>query len=147
MTLFDDSLMEAALAELARTEEITSRIRTEGAAVTFEASDRNRLLSVTVGAQGDVRELRFRGDGYRDLAPAELADLLVKTIEQARLGARAKALAGMRELMVDLPSPVGRLGEVASVDELVEELAGMFTRNQPDSGKPVAPPDGDGVWR
>jgi hypothetical protein len=102
---------------------------------------------VTVGAQGDVRELRFRGEGYRDLAPAELADLLVRTIEQARQAAREKALAGMRELMVDLPSPIGRLGEVASVDELVEELADMFTRNQPDGGKPVAPPDGDGVWR
>jgi DNA-binding protein YbaB len=147
MALFDDGLMEAALAELARTEEITTRMRTQGAAIACEAHDRNRLLSVTVGAQGDVRELRFRGEGYRDLAPAELADLLVRTIEQARQAAREKALAGMRELMVDLPSPIGRLGEVASVDELVEELADMFTRNQPDGGKPVAPPDGDGVWR
>ncbi|EFC84682.1 hypothetical protein FrEUN1fDRAFT_2237, partial [Parafrankia sp. EUN1f] len=85
------------------------------------------------------------GDGYRDLAPAEFADLLVKTIEQARAGARSIALAGLRDLMLELPSPIGRMGEVDSSEELVEELLGMFTRNMPDSGAaPVA--DRNGHW-
>ncbi|CAO5147320.1 YbaB/EbfC DNA-binding family protein [Frankia sp. AiPs1] len=146
MAMFDDSFMESALAELARTEEITARIRTEGAEVSFQATDRNKLLSVTVGGQGEIRELRFRGDAYRELAPAELADLLVKTFEQARQGARARALAGMQELMRGLP-PIGRLADMASIDELVDELTGMFVRNMPDDGQPPVPPAEPGAWR
>lgn len=147
MALFDDSLLESTLAELARTEEITARIRTEGAQATFQASDKNKLFSVTVGGQGDIRELKFRGDAYRELAPAELADLLVRTIEQARKGARERALAGVQELMRELPSSVGRLAEIGSVEELVDELTDMFTRNMPDDGLTPVPPDETGQWR
>ncbi len=146
MALFDDSLMESTLAELARTQEITDRIRAEGPQVSHQASDRNKLVTVTVGGQGDLRELRFRGDAYRELAPAELADLLIRTIEAARKGARDRALAGIQDLMRDLPSSVGRLGEVTSVEDLVDELADMFTRNMPDDGRPATPPDSDGQW-
>ncbi|CUU56046.1 YbaB/EbfC DNA-binding family protein [Parafrankia irregularis] len=145
MGLFDESLLEAARAELARTEEVTARIRREGAAVRHQASDRGKLLTVTASGDGEITAISFRGDGYRDLAPAELADLLVKTIEQARTGARSIALAGLQDLMLDLPSPIGRLGEVDTSEELVEELLGMFTRNMPDSGAaPVA--DRNGHW-
>ncbi|CAJ61610.1 MULTISPECIES: YbaB/EbfC family nucleoid-associated protein [Frankia] len=147
MALFDESQVEAALAELAHTEEVTERIRRQGAEASYRTSDKNKLLSVTVGGQGEIRDLTFRGDGYRDLAPAELADLLVKTIERARQEVRRRVLVGMQELMLELPSPVGGLAEAGSAEELVEELLGMFTRNMPDDGRELAPPEEDGRWR
>ncbi|ONH62029.1 hypothetical protein CcI49_00910 [Frankia sp. CcI49] len=141
MGLFDDDLMEAALAELARTEEVTARIRREGVAARHRASDRGKLLTVTASGDGKITDISFRGDAYRELAPAEFADLLVKTIEQARSGALDTALAGMRDLMLELPSSIGRLAEVQSSDELVEELLGMFTRNIPDDDASPAQPE------
>ncbi|WP_261571079.1 YbaB/EbfC family nucleoid-associated protein [Frankia gtarii] len=147
MALFDDNQLEAAMAELARTEEVTERIRRRGEETTYRTTDKNKLLSVTVGGRGELRELTFRGDGYRDLAPAELADLLVKTIERARKEVRRKVMAGVQELMLELPSPVGNLAEVDSAEGLVDELARMFTRNMPDDGGELAPPEGNGVWR
>jgi DNA-binding protein YbaB len=147
MALFDDNQMEAAMAELAHTEEITQRIREQGAQTSHRTSDKNKLLSVTVGGRGEIRDLTFRGDGYRDLAPAELADLLMKTIEKARAEARRQALAGLRELMTELPSSVGNLAEAGSAEELMDELLGMFTRNMPDDNRDVAPPEENGQWR
>jgi DNA-binding protein YbaB len=145
MTMFRDDQLEAALAELVRTDEIAGRILGQGAGTSHQTSDKSKILSVTVSGHGELRELRFRGDAYRELAPAELADLLVKTIEQARQTARQRALEGVQELMRELP-PIGRLSEVGSTDDFVEELLGLFTRNMPDSGAPPAPPDQNGRW-
>lgn len=147
MALFDDNQMEALVAELAHTEEIAKRIREHGAQRSHRTSDKNKLLSVTVGGRGEIRDLTFRGDGYRELAPAELADLLVKTIERARVEARRQALAGLQELMLELPAPVGNLAEAQSAEELVDEVLGMFTRNMPDGNRELAPPDESGQWR
>ncbi|KJE19670.1 hypothetical protein FF36_06038 [Frankia torreyi] len=147
MAMFDEHQLEAAMAELAHTEEVTERIRRRGEETTYRTTDKNKLLSVTVGGRGEIRDLTFRGDGYRDLAPAELADLLVKTIERARKEVRRQVLAGAQELMLELPSPVGNLAEVDSAESLVDELLRMFTRNMPDDGRELAPPEGNGLWR
>jgi DNA-binding protein YbaB len=147
MALFDDNQLEAAMAELRHTEEVTERIRRQSEEASHRTSDKNKLLSVTVGGRGEIRDLTFRGDGYRDLAPAELADLLVKTIERAREEVRRQVLAGMQELMLDLPSPVGNLAEADSAEGLADELLAMFTRNMPDEGRELAPPEENGRWR
>jgi hypothetical protein len=129
-----------ALAELAATEEITERIRRQGEEASFRASDRNKLFSVTVDGRGEIRELTFRGDGYRELPPAELADLLVKTIERARTEARRRALAGAQELMRELPFPMGDLAEVGSTEELTKEIQRMFSMfTTEDGGEPGRP--------
>jgi DNA-binding protein YbaB len=144
--LFEDDILESALAEFHRTKEIADRIRAEGSQVTVQASDRNKVLSLTVNGKGDVQELKFRGDAYRDLAPAELADLIVKTIERARRDAQGRARAGRQELLRGLPQSMGRLAEVRSAEELVEAVDDLFARNMPDGGRPLAPPRRTGEW-
>nr|MDT0664134.1 YbaB/EbfC family nucleoid-associated protein [Micromonospora sp. DSM 115978] len=109
MALFGDEQLEAALAELVRTDEVAQRVLREGAEVTAKASDKNKIMTVAVGGRGELKEIKFRGDGYRELAPAELADLLVKTIERARADARERALAGAQGLMRGIPALDGDL--------------------------------------
>ncbi|MET9710106.1 YbaB/EbfC family nucleoid-associated protein [Nocardiopsis alba] len=52
--------------------------------VTAEAVSKDRMLSVTVNARGEIAELRFHTDKYRMMAPAELASAIVEVVERAR---------------------------------------------------------------
>ncbi|NJC72021.1 YbaB/EbfC family nucleoid-associated protein [Planosporangium thailandense] len=45
---------------------------------------RDRMVSVTVDARGQVTGLRFHTDAYRRMEPAPLAALLMETIAKAR---------------------------------------------------------------
>ncbi|PBC69550.1 YbaB/EbfC DNA-binding family protein [Streptomyces sp. TLI_235] len=53
------------------------------------------LLTVTVGAQGEVTALKFHSDGYRSMAPSELEHIVLDTLQRARRQVldQAKALA------------------------------------------------------
>ena len=69
------------------------------AVVTTVAQDRS--LTVTMGNQGELREIRFNGTHYQRMAPAELASVLVETINKARnelSGKITEAMAPWREL-------------------------------------------------
>ena len=89
--------------------------------------DRDRLLSVTVDGHGDLCELTFHGEDYVDLPPAELADLIVKTVTAARLEARRKAMAGTADLAADLTGIGTAAHRAGSVEELVESIVGAVT--------------------
>ncbi|OAA29206.1 hypothetical protein UG55_100317 [Frankia sp. EI5c] len=127
--LFGEDEMEAALAQLARIDETASRILEQGSGLRETATDRNRTVSVTVDGRGEVHEVHFRGEAYRDLAPAELADLLVRTIGQARRAAREKALAGLADLPLAVPPVDGDLADPATADAFAADLMAMFSRN------------------
>jgi hypothetical protein len=47
-------------------------------------TDAKGTLSVTVGVGGTVRELRFLSQRYREMAPAELADLITSSLAAAQ---------------------------------------------------------------
>lgn len=54
-----------------------------------------KQVSVTVGAQGQLMELKFLTDSYRDMAPAELSNLIIDTFATAR----NELIKQQRELM------------------------------------------------
>ncbi|MEV6636975.1 YbaB/EbfC family nucleoid-associated protein [Actinoplanes sp. NPDC051470] len=58
-------------------------------AISATATSARREVSVTVSHSGAVRDIKFTGTAYRRLAPAELATLLMETIDEA-----AKEVAG-----------------------------------------------------
>ena len=116
---------------LARTQETADRVRRQTAEVKFTARDKDRLLSATVGGRGELREVTFHGDEYRELAPAELGALLVKTIEQARAGARQRAMASIGDLVADLPRLRATAQGASSFEDLLEGLVGLVTRPGP----------------
>ncbi|TYK43071.1 YbaB/EbfC family nucleoid-associated protein [Actinomadura decatromicini] len=61
---------------------------------TTVSADR-RVLTVTVGPLGELVSLKFNDENYRDLAPTDLADLIVRTVEKAR----EKAMGKMSETL------------------------------------------------
>jgi DNA-binding protein YbaB len=54
-----------------------------------------QVVKVTVSARGEVTAIEFPTGAFRRLAPRELADVLISTIQQAR----AKAMTAVGELM------------------------------------------------
>ncbi|MFI9005899.1 YbaB/EbfC family nucleoid-associated protein [Actinosynnema sp. NPDC053489] len=60
------------------------RARDEMRAATATATSRDRLVTVVVGAQGELRDVRFNGTGYRELPPAQLAATVVELAGRAR---------------------------------------------------------------
>lgn len=66
-------------------------------AVDATVTSSNGMVSVTVGAQGDVQALTFHSQRYRQMAPAELSHLVLDTIGRARTSV-------LRQLEEHLPS-------------------------------------------
>lgn len=82
-----------------------TRIRTEMQtiqekvrATTATVKSDNGMLTVTVGPQGDIVELKVNNREYRKMAPAELANVLTTTLTRAR--------AAVHEQMRGILTPV-----------------------------------------
>ncbi|WP_432842798.1 YbaB/EbfC family nucleoid-associated protein [Dactylosporangium sp. CA-092794] len=126
-TLGDEELLAQMRAALEEVRTASDRIRRRVRQSRTTVRDREHRLSVTVGGQGELAELTFHGDAYRDLAPAELAELIVKTTGTARQEARRKALAGIGDLGADLGGLGSAAQDAGSLDELVESIVGTVT--------------------
>jgi|tagenome__1003787_1003787.scaffolds.fasta_scaffold19320333_1 DNA-binding protein YbaB len=137
MVAFGEEQLAEMQQALARTRAMADRTRQRAAQIRFTARDKERLLTVTVGGHGEVLDLTFHGDGYRGLAPAELSALIVRTIATARTGAARRAMAGMQELLGELPDPGDTARSATSVEELVDSLAEWVSGRAP---RPPAAP-------
>jgi hypothetical protein len=113
--------LEASLAELTDTRNAIEEIRRTAAEASVTERSKNRLLSVTVGSRGELQKLAFAGEGYRTLAPPELAQLIVDTIERAQAKCRQNSMAMLDQL---LPAAARgpRLGGAGSFDELISQF-------------------------
>ncbi|MCB5906110.1 YbaB/EbfC family nucleoid-associated protein [Streptomyces pinistramenti] len=57
---------------------------------TVKVTSKDRAITVVMGTRSDVREIKFNGDRYRSMAPAELGRALVQLLEQARADVHEK---------------------------------------------------------
>ncbi|MFD9123292.1 YbaB/EbfC family nucleoid-associated protein [Kitasatospora sp. NPDC059571] len=71
-------------------------------ALSASATSARRLLTVTVGAQGEVTAVKFHSDGYRSMAPSELEHVVLDTVQRAR----AQVLEQVKGLVAPL-APAG----------------------------------------
>jgi DNA-binding protein YbaB len=85
MTEFVPGELPELLGRLRQRTERMAEVQHSIAELTATATAPRHALSVTVGGQGEVRDLSFPTDAYRSMAPAELAALIKKTIDKARL--------------------------------------------------------------
>lgn len=85
-----ESAMNEMLADFAKTRDEMLRMHQTMNGLTGTAKSKRRQVSVVVDARGDVVELTFHGEGYRTLPPRELADLVVRTIREARESVQAQ---------------------------------------------------------
>jgi DNA-binding protein YbaB len=91
-----DQLLEEYRSRLASIGDFQRQIKEISAAVT----SKGQRVKVTVGAQGDLVAIEFPTSAYKRMAPAELAEVIVSTAEEAK----AKALEAVRALTAPLSS-------------------------------------------
>jgi DNA-binding protein YbaB len=111
--------------ERAQVGELQRRMREVKASVTAP----RQALKVTVNAQGEVTEIEFPTGAYKRMAPVELSQLLLTTIQKAR----TKVMADVAEVLS------GHLPEGIAADDLLQgkaDLGGLL---------PEAPPMPDEV--
>ncbi|WP_329303847.1 YbaB/EbfC family nucleoid-associated protein [Streptomyces sp. NBC_00659] len=82
--------------------------RLREASVTVMSKDRS--VEVTVGAQGDLRALRFHDGKYRSMAPAQLSAVLLETIGQARARMSRQVVDTYRPISESVPRIPGMPG-------------------------------------
>lgn len=75
--------------------EMGSKLRSLASTVTSP----DGFLTITVGPQGELTELKFNNEKYRTMKPKELAKAIQDALEKAREGLAAK----IREVMPDSP--------------------------------------------
>ncbi|MFG3165556.1 YbaB/EbfC family nucleoid-associated protein [Streptomyces sp. NPDC048200] len=98
-----DQQIEDLLGEYRRQREQAAETRRRINATTSTATAPRQTVKVTVGAQGEVTAIEFPTGAYRRMAPKELADVLLATIQQAR----SEALDGVAGVLAgELPPGV-----------------------------------------
>jgi len=91
--------VEQALAELSRSRDALATLVQTTRDRTVTATSRRRVLAVTVGLRGELRDIVFKGESYRTLPARELAQLIIETVEEARSTCLAQASAVIAELL------------------------------------------------
>jgi DNA-binding protein YbaB len=88
MTSAFEPVLNEMMAEIQKQRDELMRLQREMPEISGSARSKRRQVSATVDARGEVVELQFHGTGYRSLAPAELANIIVETIREARAEAQ-----------------------------------------------------------
>jgi DNA-binding protein YbaB len=103
--------IESALAELREQHEKIKDFAAAMAKRTIEVTSKNRMVRVKVDSQGKLVDLAFKGNRYRQIAPAELSALVVETVAKAQEIATKQTLEAAGALMpgggLRLPGPEG----------------------------------------
>lgn len=90
--------LEQSLALYQRRREELAEFQRGMAAISVTVTAPRKIVSVTMGNAGEIREVRFPTPAYKNLTPIELGAVLTRTIEDARSEALDKAaelLSGM----------------------------------------------------
>jgi DNA-binding protein YbaB len=86
---FQDQL-DQAMAALREQQAKIGQTQQELRQASFSVRSKDRMVTATVGAQGELRDLKFHSDEYRSMARAELSAALVEVVAAAREQAAAK---------------------------------------------------------
>ncbi|ALV31358.1 YbaB/EbfC family nucleoid-associated protein [Streptomyces sp. CdTB01] len=92
-----DQQIEDLLAQYRRQRDEAAETRRRINETTATVTAPRQTVKVTVGAQGEVTALEFPTGAYRRMAPRELAEVLLTTLQQAR----AEALRSVAGVLAD----------------------------------------------
>jgi DNA-binding protein YbaB len=87
MTSFQRQTTEELLAEFRKRQARARELQGKVAEVSGSATAPRRSVKVTVGAGGEVSGIEFLTDAYKRMPPAELSEVLLSTINEARTAA------------------------------------------------------------
>lgn len=91
MTLQYDQQLEESLARYRRRREELGEFQRGMAAIAVTVTAPRKVVSVTIGNAGELRELRFPTAAYRNMTPGELASVITRAFEDARSEALDRA--------------------------------------------------------
>ncbi|HYQ63790.1 YbaB/EbfC family nucleoid-associated protein [Actinophytocola sp.] len=131
MSSVDRTRVEALRQEYERQRDGLDELRRRMGELSVTAVSARREVSVTVGPQGTVTDLRFPTSAYRRLAPTELSTLLLRTIGEAREQVLDEAV----EIMTPLLPPEFSL-------DPRELLSGRVSVGRFEPSEPLPPPVG-----
>ncbi|MFF3371490.1 YbaB/EbfC family nucleoid-associated protein [Streptomyces sp. NPDC002680] len=97
----NEALLKEIQADFERTRDTFLEVQRNLSSLESAAESPDRMMSVTVDAQGQLSSLTFRGTGYRSMAPAQLADLIVSTVRRAQHDLQARAQATAAPMLTD----------------------------------------------
>jgi DNA-binding protein YbaB len=95
---------EALTAQYESTQKQLDTFRQRMPALRGTAESADKLVKVTVGPRGELKELEINPKAYRKLSPTQLADAIVETTEKAARAAFAEVEQMLKPFMsVDAP--------------------------------------------
>ena len=119
MTYSMHEQIEQAATELRQQGERIQGFQAELARRSTTVVSKDRMVSATVSGAGKVTALSIKGNRYRMMPPAELANIVMETVNAALEQASAETMAAARTLM---PSGFGADGVGADGIVDIEEL-------------------------
>jgi len=105
---FEDAIKEL-MAEFEKTKRDIAKAQKGMTEVSATARSKSRMLSVTVNGRGDVTDLKFHSQSWRNMAPGELSKVILQTIKDARAKSHKEMWSAMQEFAppgVDLSTAI-----------------------------------------
>ncbi|WP_435972359.1 YbaB/EbfC family nucleoid-associated protein [Streptomyces sp. Qhu_M48] len=128
MAIDFDSILKDAMSALHDHRDRMLAAKRELDEATASVTSKDRMVSVTVGPQGQVVSLTFHTKAYQSMAPAELSAALVNVLNEARatMGSQViERIKGFEDFGGHLRSVTGMSGMPADMDELLKPLRAM----------------------
>lgn len=134
MTPYED-LAEQMLKGFRQQQERAADLRRQLGEIAVTVTASREAVRVTAGAHGELRALEFPAGAYKRMAPAELAEVIMKTFGDAREQAAARArevLAGGQDGAPGLAALLGGEGLTAASMQLPREIEEYLRDGAPD---------------
>lgn len=114
--------LAAAMARVQATQDAVTRAETELRQASVTVQSANRAVRVTVGAQGELRNLEFLDGRYRNMAASELSASVLEAMGQARAEMARQVVDTFAPITANLPD--GRLAEGTDWERIFGTLLG-----------------------
>lgn len=128
MDLDVESRIEAVMASMREQQKKMAEAKEELDKASSTATSKDRMVTVTVGSQGQVLSMNFHTKRYQDMAPAELAAALTTVLNEARGRMGEQVIAKMKSFgnVGEAVRAAAGVGEMPSdLDELMKPLRAM----------------------
>jgi DNA-binding protein YbaB len=121
--------LQQALANIRDEQEKMSQAKSELAAARSSVTSPDHMVTATVGARGELHELKFHLTKYRSMPPDELSHVLVTVINKARAQMTEKVVTTFQPMLANLVN----VRAAMSADTEVEQVFSRLWEDRPDN--------------
>lgn len=88
---FTGEELEQMMAEMAEAHASIADVETQLSELSASVVSKDRLVSATVNAQGEISELKLTGQSWREMSPKELSTKIIDVVTQAQQEVRQRS--------------------------------------------------------